>query len=122
MLLEAPTVTLGPNARLLARGGGGGSRTVASSYTLDGNPIPGVPCSMPSVYCGGGGNGAAPGIDAQPGAGAQYTNNTNIHFMSGGGGGGGLGRIRINTPTGTYIKASSSIEAGALTTGTIGSR
>ena len=112
MFLEAPSVTLGPNAKLLARGGGGGSPGVASSYTLDGNPIPGVPCFMQSAWCGGGGSGAAPGIDTQPGAGAQYTNNTNIHFMSGGGGGGGLGRIRINTPT-RYIKASSSSEAAS---------
>jgi hypothetical protein len=122
VLLEAATVTLGPNAKLLARGGGGGSPLAPSGYVLDGNAIPGAICSPPSLYCGNGGAGAAPGIDAQPGSSAQYTNSTSVHAMSGGGGGGGLGRVRINTQAGTYTKASSAIEAAALTTGTVGTR
>jgi hypothetical protein len=52
---------------------------------------------------------------------AQYTNASNIGIYAGGGGG-GLGRIRINTPTGTYNKANTAIEAGALTTGTLATR
>jgi hypothetical protein len=123
ILLEAPTVTLGSEAKLLARGGGGGaSATVPLPNVNDANPIPGVICPVQNMYCGNGGNGAAPGLDAQPGGGAQYTSNTAVHYMSGGGGGGGLGRIRINTQTGTYVKSNNTIEAGALTTGTVGSR
>lgn len=123
ILLEAPTVALGSEAKLLARGGGGdASGEVPGPYANDANPIPGVACSVQSMYCGNGGNGAAPGIDAQPGGIAQYTNNPSIRYMNGGGGGGGLGRVRINTQTGTYTKASSAVEAAALTTGTVGTR
>jgi hypothetical protein len=122
ILVEAPTVVLGALGKLLARGGGGGSTGDFGPYTVDGNPISGVPCGIVSVYCGNGGNGAAPGIDAQAGVNAQYTTMQSVTGMSGGGGGGGLGRIRINTVSGTYSKSSSSVEAGALTTGTVGSR
>jgi hypothetical protein len=123
ILLEAPNVTLGAEGKLLARGGGGGAATeVPLPNVNDANAIPGVACAVQSMYCGNGGNGATAGQDAQPGGIAQYTNNTAIHYMSGGGGGGGLGRIRINTPTGTYNKANTSIEAGALTTGTLATR
>ena len=39
-----------------------------------------------------------------------------------GGGGGGLGRIRINTRDGSYLKFNTSIEEGALTTGSLSAR
>jgi hypothetical protein len=53
-----------------------------------------------------------------------YTGNTGggLHFYQSGSGGGGLGFIRINTATGTYTKANTTIESGVLTTGTIGTR
>ena len=38
------------------------------------------------------------------------------------GGGGGLGRIRINTADATYVKANTTVENGALSTGTIRTR
>jgi hypothetical protein len=119
ILLEAPNVELGPQAKLLARGGGGGS-SGSGPYVEDGAPIPGEPCQVASIYCGNGGNGAAPGIDAQAGGNAQYMQSATVILS--GGGGGGLGRIRINTKSGMYTKSSSSIEAGALTTGTVVSR
>jgi hypothetical protein len=43
-------------------------------------------------------------------------------LMTSGGGGGGLGRIRINTASGAYTKASTAIEAGALSTGILTTR
>ena len=121
ILLEGATVTFGPAAKLLARGGGGGVANAVppSMNNLDANPIPGVHCNPTSIYCGNGGNGAAPGIEAQNGGTAQYSS---TQTLSSGGGGGGLGRLRINTQSGTYTKSSSSVEAGALTTGVVGTR
>ena len=66
-----------------------------------------------------GGAGAAPSASAQNGANAT---NTGAAEVMAGGGGGGLGRIRINTADGTYTKSNTSIEAGALTSGTIATR
>jgi hypothetical protein len=121
ILLEGATVTLGPSAVLLARGGGGGGPdNVSPTPPNDANPISGVRCPTQSIYCGNGGAGAAPGIDAQNGGSAQYSSSQPT--ISSGGGGGGLGRIRINTQSGTYTKGSSSAEAGALTTGVVGTR
>jgi hypothetical protein len=120
ILVEAPDVELGPNAALLARGGGGGSTGIAVMSAIDANPIAGVICATPSASCGNGGSGAAPGVDAQAGVNVNY--NTSATLVTAGGGGGGLGRIRINTPTGTYNKSNTTVEAGALTTGTLATR
>jgi hypothetical protein len=121
ILLEGATVTLGPNGALLTRGGGGGGLGGAAAVPAnDANPIAGVQCVPQSVYCGNGGNGAAPGVDAQNGGIAQYSSTQRA--LSSGGGGGGLGRIRINSQSGTYTKASSSVEAGDLTAGVVGTR
>jgi hypothetical protein len=72
------------------------------------------------MFCGHGGDGAAPGVDAQPGVSINYSSAPAA--ITAGGGGGGLGRIRINTPNGTYTNANTTIEAGALTTGTLATR
>lgn len=104
ILLEAPTVTLGAEAKLLASGGDGATA-----------------CTTPNTYCGASGRGDMPGIPATAGGDADYTNAANI-TITGGGGGGGLGRVRINTATGNYQKASSVVEAALVTTGTISTR
>jgi hypothetical protein len=120
ILLEAPTVTLGAQAKLLANGGSGASCAAypMQSQTLE--PAMGGAASGP--YCAAGGNGGAVGVDATAGGTASYTTSTSVTYFQGGGGGGGLGRARINTRDGTYTKASSSIEAAALTTGALQTR
>lgn len=123
ILLEAPVLTLGPQGKLLARGGAGGtSGFPPTGYVLDGNPIPAPPCMPTSPYCGRGGAGAAPGVDAQAGQDSAYTNSSAVKAMETGGGGGGLGRIRVNTLSGTYTQSGSSVAAGAITTGVVGSK
>ena len=109
ILLEAPIVSLGDQAALLARGGGGGA----------GPSIEDVDSMLPLPGLGGGGDGAAPGFDAEAGGDVAY--NTNV-AVSGGGGGGGMGRIRVNTMDGTFEQAPSTIVAGSLTTGTVQTR
>jgi hypothetical protein len=104
ILLEAPTVTLGPNGKLLAAGGPGG----------------GV-CPVSSTYCGAGGTGATVNTAAQPGGDSLYQT-TGAATSYAGGGGGGLGRIRINTPNAAYTKSSGSVEDGDISTGTLGTR
>jgi len=125
ILLEGATIELGPTGMLLARGGGGAADSADYIHfviPLDGNPIPGETCYTPSMYCGNGGAGAAPGVDAKPGGASAYSTSSSVTSETGGGGGGGLGRIRINTQSGTYTKANTSVEAGALTTGVVGTR
>ena len=123
ILLEAPVVTLGPQGKLLARGGAGGTSGLPpTGYTLDANPITAPSCMPTSAYCGRGGAGAAPGVDAQAGQDAQYTTSSSVTSMETGGGGGGLGRIRVNTLSSTYMQSGSSVAAGAITTGVVGSK
>lgn len=104
ILLEAPHVTLGANAKLLATGGNGAQA-----------------CATASTYCGAAGEGttqttpATKGMDVPTAAGANL-------IISGGGGGGGLGRLRINTATGTYTKANTAVEAAAATAGMVSTR
>lgn len=116
ILLEAPIVTLGPDAKLIAKGGGGGSTGPSTTTDDTAAPDPGNVC--PST-CPDGGNGAAPGIAAGAGQPAPSVTGTAIHS---GGGGGGMGRVRINTRDTTYTKANTSVEAAAVTSGLIGTR
>jgi hypothetical protein len=107
ILLEAPVVTLDDSAKLLVPGGTG--------Y--------GTPPNSATMYYGAEGPGASltsSGI-ARDGGSVTYVTSGQNDFQ-GGGGGGGWGRIRINTRDGTYAKSSASIEDGALTTGTVGTR
>jgi hypothetical protein len=104
LLLEAPRVTLNATAQLLATGGNGNG------------------CTPATTYCGQGGVGASPGISAGRGGDVNYTNSPSVMEISAGSGGGGLGRIRINTVDGTYTKANTAVEAGALSTGTLATR
>jgi hypothetical protein len=104
ILLEAPEVELGANARVLAAGADGGAG-----------------CSTATQQCGLGGRGAHAGIAATAGDDASCLGSTSIRKTTGGGGG-GLGRVRINTKDGTYVKSSSVVEDAALTTGTISTR
>lgn len=97
ILLEAPDIELTAAAQLRASGGDGCTTC----------PAPG--CASP-------GHGATSSMAATRGADASS------EPYSGGGGGGGLGRIRINTRTGSYARTASTIEDGALTTGTIATR
>ncbi|NVB83206.1 MAG: hypothetical protein HOV81_32840 [Kofleriaceae bacterium] len=118
ILLEAPSVVLGAQAKLLANGGSGPS---CSAYAMQSESMAvALGGSTSSPYCGVGGNGAAVDIAATHGGCASYT--TSVTRFWGGGGGGGLGRVRINTRDGSYTKASSTIEAAALTTGTLETR
>jgi hypothetical protein len=117
ILLEAPFVALHPGSKLVSKGGAGGA---------EGTPTPndtaapdlGTVCTPSAQFlCGNGGNGAAMGIAATNGGDTLPAN-----YAATGGGGGGLGRIRINTPTASYEKDTSVVEAGALTTGTVQTR
>lgn len=117
LLLESPRVKLGADAKLLLLGGGGGAGDetgVGQMEFSDGSPTLGATCAN-SSRCGAGGNGASAGVPATAG---QST----LNYGIAGGGGGGLGRIRINTPDQTYEKSSSTIEAGALSTGVLATR
>jgi hypothetical protein len=120
ILLEAPLITLGPEAKLLANGGGGASCSAGGIVSETLSPSTGGGSS--DTYCGAGGNGAAAGVEATPGATAPYTNSASVMFLSGGGGGGGLGYVRINTRDGTYMKSNTSIEAAVVTTGILATR
>lgn len=126
ILLEAARVELTSAARLIAIGGGGGAGDhYEGNYNVtspndDGTPQAGTRCGNPSIYCTAGGNGAAPGIGATPGILAAVP--ATAGESGAGGGGGGLGRIRINTRDQTYVKASSTIEAGELTVGVAATR
>lgn len=94
ILLEAPDIELTATAQLRARGGDG--------------------CTMcPAPGCAGPGHGATANAAATRGADATTAP------YSGGGGGGGLGRIRINTLTGSYTRAATTVEDAVLTTGLI---
>lgn len=104
ILLEAPQIDLGPDGRLLARGGSGGA-----AYTT------------PTQACALAGTGATPSAPAVRGGDINYVG-VPSNVITAGGGGGGLGRIRINTPEGTYTKSNLSIEDGSLSTGVLSTR
>lgn len=117
ILLEGATIELGPQAKLIAKGGGGSAKFALASFSLDEAPSLGADCGQST--CGNGGNGATATLPAGPGVG--------LSFMAGqeqwtGGGGGGVGYVRINTPDTTYTKASSSVEAAVVTTGNLRTR
>lgn len=103
ILLEAPEVIVDAAAILDARGGAGAS------------------CSnTPQYNCYPGGAGAMPGVAATPGVNSNCGQDSKPNAA--GAAGGGLGRIRINTQSGSYTKASSTVENGAVTAGTIETR
>jgi len=104
ILLEAPSVILDVNGVLDATGGDG------SDICFD----------LASFNCSLRGAGAKPGVAATAGVDIDCLSNGKATVS--GSGGGGLGRIRINTVDGTYTKASSATEGGALTSGTIATR
>jgi len=123
ILLEAPTVTLQPTAKLLAKGGAGGANTSSGGTTPsteDAAPDVGARCVPSSQFCTDGGNGAAPNAAAGSSADVAHTGTTSIY--SAGGGGGGLGRLRINTADGTYTNSNTTIEAAATTSGVVTTR
>lgn len=89
---------LGATTKLLTTGGNGYS-------------------ACPSTNCGVAGLGATATTPATKGTDVQFAVGA-----SAGGGGGGLGRVRINTKTGVYTKASSTVEDAVLTTSVISTR
>lgn len=103
VLIEAPSIELGPNGSLDTTGGAGGQ-------------------CFATTRCAMGGSGATPGVAAVPGANINpdcvLQANRDLDFAPGGGGG-GLGRIRINTADATYLKSSTAYEGGAVTAGMI---
>ena len=118
ILLEAPRVTLEANARLNAKGGGGGASGSLPPATDTANPNLGAPCI--SATCSSGGNGGAPGVSAT--AGGIVMRPGNVGDGIAGSGGGSIGRVRINTFDGTYQKSNTAIEAAAVTTGVLQTR
>lgn len=116
ILLEAPRVSLGSGAKLIAKGGGGG--TIGSGTPDDDTASPSVGMSCPGT-CPDGGDGAAPGFAATPGESSPTMTGSNLIS---GGGGGGLGRVRINTPDAAYLKSSVAVEAAVVTTGIVQTR
>ena len=70
---------------------------------------------MPGLSCGSGGTGATaatPATDGGDAIGAQAP-------RRGGGGGGGLGRLRVNTLSGAFTRASGSTIEASVTSGAI---
>ncbi len=104
ILIEAPRVAFGINAKLLAPGGVGAQGCVGAS-----------------TYCGAAGTGATASIAASAGADVPYTSTIDTLMMAGGGGG-GLGRLRVNTADAVYTKTNTTIEAAVVTTGMLRSR
>jgi hypothetical protein len=102
LLVEAPVVSLGASAKLLAPGGAGngfGSQCDAST------------CGVPGV----GATGTTPAS-----AGGDIANAN--RDITGGGGGGGLGRIRINTKDGNFTQLNSTVINGLSTAGLAATR
>jgi hypothetical protein len=124
ILIEAPSVTFDPSAKLLGRGGGGTSGNQITTAPLDDAGAPqGALCGPVDIKCGVGGNGAAPMTVATMGGdtGTPITSGvTQIYFA--GSGGGGIGRIRINTSDANFATSASVIVAADLTAGVVGSK
>jgi hypothetical protein len=113
ILIEAPQVTLGPDAKLIAKGGGGGSYGPSTMTNDTTSPDPGNDGNPD------GGDGAAPNVAAEPGEPSPFSTGSALFS---GGGGGGLGRVRINTKDTTYQRPNTVVEAAALTSGLIKTR
>jgi hypothetical protein len=113
VLIEAPRVSFGATAKIIAKGGGGGA--YGGGYPADDDtlmPSTGAVVGSSCPTCGNGGAGASPLAGAVAGGPAP------VNSVSGGGGG-GMGRLRVNTKDGTYTKSSSAIEAAITTTGIV---
>ncbi|HEY4177109.1 MAG TPA: hypothetical protein VGM90_09770 [Kofleriaceae bacterium] len=106
VLLEAPTLNVGPTGVILAHGGAGGGGA------LSGNASNGAEANIANgsaalggmavgTTSGAGGNGSGNGAAAMPGKNATAAN------ASGGGGGGGPGAIRIFSSVLTQMPGSS---------------
>ena len=123
ILLEGPRVTLGNGTELLVNGGPAAAAGDFSPPTSETTAASiGGRCVSNGMYrCGNGGNGAGADAPASSGEDVAFFNTANYEFRSAGGGG-GLGFIRINTPTGSYTKASDTIESGVVTAGTLKTR
>ncbi|HEU0037289.1 MAG TPA: hypothetical protein VFQ53_42050 [Kofleriaceae bacterium] len=124
ILLEAPTVSLGSNARLLVNGGPAATDAqLAPSVSLTTAVSAGGSCTSTAAYkCGKGGDGAALDGPASDAVNVPFTGSATVTDYVAAGGGGGLGYIRINTQSGQYTKQSDTIESGVLTTGTVRTR
>lgn len=122
ILLEAPVVELGPDARLLANGGNGraGDGSVPPTSTTT-EPAPDAQCATPSDLCGDGGAGGTAAAGPNDGSVLLYTNLSNVRMVAGGGGG-AAGYIRINTAAGTYELTASTIISPAASPGTVATR
>lgn len=115
ILLEAPQVSLGPDAKLIAKGGGGGAYGPTPPQDDTAGPAVGTSCG-PTCTAG---SGAAPGVAATAGT---AVSNSSADIIATGGGGGGLGRVRINTSDAVYTKTGSTVEAAVVTAGLIQTR
>lgn len=106
ILLEAPSITLAPNAVLSAVGGNG------------------IGCDPATALCGAFGHGGTGSSSATDGGDAVFMTalGRDAQYRSGSGGG-GVGRVRLNTKTaGSYTSDGTSKIDAALTTGAIGTR
>ena len=99
ILLEAPEVTLASGAVLSVVGGDGIEA-----------------CGQAGVTCTARGLGATSTRPASAGVTANCDPSGSMPTAAGSGGG-GLGRIRVNTATGAYSKASDVLEDGAVSAG-----
>lgn len=102
VLLEAPRVALGANAKVIGLGGNGARG-----------------CQNPSASCTVGGLGATLASVATPGGNIQSPGSNPVFS---GGGGGGLGRLRINTTTGAFTIESSAIVDIVVSPGRVDTR
>lgn len=115
ILLEAPTVTLGAGVLLLANGGAGASGDHKPGTTPSGRtPSRGAACTSYTDICTAGGDGGWLGSPARAAAAIPYTGQQQLLT---GGGGGAAGHIRINTASGTYLKANDTFESPAASAG-----
>lgn len=115
ILLEAPTVTLGAGALLLANGGAGASGDRKPGTPPSGRtPSRGAACTSYLDICTAGGDGGWLDAPARAAAAIPYTGQQQLLT---GGGGGAAGHIRINTASGTYTKANDAFESPATSTG-----
>jgi hypothetical protein len=78
-LLEAPTVVLGADAKLLANGGSG---TSCAGYPMHSDTLaPAMGASAGRPYCGAGGNGANVGVEATAGGESSYTTSNTVNYF-----------------------------------------
>jgi hypothetical protein len=124
ILLEAPTIELRGDAKLLVNGGPGaadGEFNTAISTSRAASP--GGTCATAGGFvCGNAGNGAGADGPATNGALVPYSNSPTLTRFTAGSGGGGLGFIRLVTATGDYVKSSGVTESGTLSTSIVETR